>query len=251
MSSAFDPQEDRFEPTLPEAWLGEVFATAGEGRPQGGSPEAPTGLPLVDGEPPSEEQLRALRAARGHLRALRSLPSLAAPEALEGRVVASLEAGFRQDRAAGLVSGLERRIAPEELAPLVGARVEENLEGVGAPAVLERLVGERVAAPEKGMIQSMARRLDRKAAPLELDERVLESASASSTGGRVRRFAVLVAAAATVLVAVRLVVAPAEPGSSGPALKIIRVDSLESVSASALDRAFLGSLTGEYPGGAR
>ena len=54
-----------------------------------------------------------------------------------------------------------------------------------------------------------------------------------------------------VLVAVRLVVTPAEPGSSGPALKVIRVDSLESVSASALDRAFLGSLTGEYPGGAR
>ena len=54
-----------------------------------------------------------------------------------------------------------------------------------------------------------------------------------------------------VLVAVRLVVEPTEPGPSGPTFKIIRVDSLESVSASALDRAFLGSLTGEYPGGAR
>jgi|GEM_PF-3577505 len=253
MSPSSDPQEDRFEPTLPESWLGEVFASA-DGRrscddPSGTHPEPV----LADGALPSQEQLRALTAARGHLRALRSLPSLGAPEELEGRVVASLEAGFRQDRAAGLVSGLDARPAPEELAPLVEARVEGNLDDVAAPAVLERLVEERVSAPEKAMVQSMAGRLDRKAAPQELDERIRESAAASlpSTGGRIRRFAVLFGAAAMVLVAVRLVVAPAKPGSPGPALKIIRVDSLESVSASALDRAFLGSLTGEYPGGAR
>lgn len=251
MSSASDPQEDRFEPTLPESWLCEVFAPAEERGANGGSPEGHREALLVEGAPPSEEQLRALHAARGHLRALRSLPSLVAPEELEGRVVASLEAGFRQDRAADLVSGLEAQTAPEELVPLVEARVEENLEGVGAPAVLERLVEERVATPEKGMIESMARRLDRKVAPHELDERVRGAAPTSSVGGRIRRFAVVFGAAAMVLVAVRLVVEPTEPGPSGPTFKIIRVDSLESVSASALDRAFLGSLTGEYPGGAR
>lgn len=251
MSSASDPREDRLEPTLPESWLSEVFAPAEERGTKGDSPEGHREALLVEGALPSEEQLRALHAARGHLRALRSLPSLVAPEELEGRVVASLEAGFRQDRAAGLVSGLEARTAPEELVPLVEARVEENLEGVGAPAVLERLVEERVAAPEKGMIESMARRLDRKVAPQELDERVRGSAPRSSVGGRIRRFAVVFGAAAMVLVAVRMVVEPTEPGPGGPTFKIIRVDSLESVSASALDRAFLGSLTGEYPGGAR
>ena len=98
-------------------------------------------------------------------------------------MVASLEAGFRQDRAADMASGLERRIAPEELAPLVGARVEENLEGVGAPAVLERLVGSESLPRRKAWSRAwrgawIARRL-----PLELDERVLESAAASPTGG--------------------------------------------------------------------
>ncbi len=253
MSSSSDPQEDRFEPTLPESWLCEVFAPADEQRKCDGAPGGEREPLLVDGASPSPEQLRALTAAQGHLRALRFLPGLSAPEELEGRVVASLEAGFRQDRAAGLVSGLGARSAPEELAHLVAAQVEANLDGVVAPTVLERLVEERVAAPEKGMVASMAGRLDRKVAPLELDERIRESAAGSSpsAGGRTRRMAVLFGAAAMVLVAVRLVVAPAESRSDGPALRIIRVESLESVSASALDRAFLGSLTGEYPGGAR
>ncbi len=250
MSSASDPQDDRLDPTLPTAWLGDVFAAAGEEAPSLGASAS-----LVDGEAPSEEQLRALASAKGHLRALRSLPGLRAPDELEGRVVASLEAGFRQDRAAGLVAGLSAAVAPAELDPLVAAKVEENLDSVQAPAVLERLVGERVAAPAEGMVRSMARRLDRKSAPDELDARVLAEGSgraeASSLGGRVRRFAIFSGAAALVLVAVRLVVPPPSSGPGGPSLRIIRVESLESVSASALDRAFLGSLTGEYPGGAR
>ena len=250
MSSASDPQDDRLDPTLPEAWLGEVFATAGEEAPSSGARAL-----LVDGEAPSEEQLRALASAKGHLKALRSLHGLRAPAELEGRVVASLEAGFRQDRAVGLVAGLGAEAAPGALDPMVEARVEENLEGVQAPAVLGRLVEERVAAPAEGMVRSMAGRLDRKPAPEELDARVLEEDSglavASLLGGRVRRFAIFSSAAALVLVAVRLVATPSDSGSGGPSLRIIRVESLESVSASALDRAFLGSLTGEYLGEAR
>jgi len=138
---------------------------------------------------------------------------------------------------------------------MVETRVEENLEGVQAPAVLGRLVEERVAAPAEGMVRSMAGRLDRKSAPEELDARVLEEDSGlavtSLLGGRVRRFAIFSSAAALVLVAVRLVATPSDSGSGGPSLRIIRVESLESVSASALDRAFLGSLTGEYLGEAR
>ncbi len=244
MSSASDPQEDRNDLTLPEAWLSDIFTSSGE-----------TSVPPLEGEVPSDEQLRALSSAKGHLRALRALPSLRAPDELEGRVVASLEAGFRQDRAVDLVAGLGAEAAPGELGPMVEARVEENLEGVQAPAVLGRLVEERVAAPAEGMVWSMARRLDRKPAPEELDARVLDESSSaaagSSLGGRVRRLAVFSSAAALVLVAVRLVATPSDSASAGPSLRVIRIDSLESVSASALDRAFLGSLTGEYPGGAR
>lgn len=242
MSSSPDPQDGRLDPTLPEAWLCELFAPASE---DSAGREAP----------PTEAQRLALASARGHVRALRSLPSLRAPEELEGRVVASLEAGYRQDRAAGLVAGLEAVSAPEELMPLVEARVEENLGEVEAPAVLERLVEERVAAPTEGTIRSMTGRLDRKHAPSELDDRVLTPDSPLSSefpaGGRLRRFAVVAGAAALVLFAVRLVAAPGEPDVPGSSLKIIRIQSLDAVSASALDRAFLGALTGEYPGGAR
>ena len=247
MSSAPDPQDSRLEPVLPEAWLCELFAPSGAGASAfgGGADERPT-----------QEQLSALRSAEGHLRALRSLPRLQAPEELDGRVVASLEAGFRQDRATGLVTGLQAHPAPEELAGLVEGQVEANLKGVGAPAVLERLVEERVEASAEGMVRSMAGRLDRKVAPSELDGRVLDPSSgvvaASPFRGRViRRFAVAVSAAALLVVTARLVGPLGESASATPPLNIVRVQSLDAMSASALDRAFLASLTGEYPGGAR
>ena len=204
MSPAPDPRDLPEQPHLREEWLCELFAPAreGEGRPSTGDEPRPP----------------ALVAAEGHVRALRSLPRLEAPSELDGRVVASLEAGFRQDRA--------------------------------PPAVLDRLVAERVEAPAQGMVRSMAGRLERKQAPAELDERVLRSEPGPSR--QLRRVAVALAAAAVVLLLVRFGqpgLGPVDPAR--PQLRITRIDSLESVSASALDRAFLGALTGEYPGGAR
>mgnify|MGYP007058496007 CR=1 FL=1 len=67
----------------------------------------------------------------------------------------------------------------------------------------------------------------------------------------IRRFAVAVSAAALLVVTARLVGPLGESASANPPLNIVRVQSLDAMSASALDRAFLASLTGEYPGGAR
>ncbi|MGD2017659.1 MAG: hypothetical protein PVJ89_06075 [Planctomycetota bacterium] len=233
MSPAPDPQDLPEQPHLREEWLCELFAPARE----------------VEGRPSTGDEPRppALVAAEGHVRALRSLPRLEAPAELDGRVVASLEAGFRQDRAADHVAGLPRVGAPEELTERVAAEVGRGLE---APAVLDRLVAERVEAPAQGMVRSMAGRLERKQAPAELDERVLRSEPGPSR--RLRRVAVALGAAAVVLLLVRFGqpgLGPVDPAR--PQLRITRIDSLESVSASALDRAFLGALTGEYPGGAR
>jgi hypothetical protein len=50
---------------------------------------------------------------------LRQQPSLEAPEKLRGRVVSTLQAGYREDRAVNALRGLNDRIAPPELEALV------------------------------------------------------------------------------------------------------------------------------------
>ena len=59
----------------------------------------------------------------------------------------------------------------------------------------------------------------------------------------------MLGAAALVLAVVRLAGTPGRP--AGPELRVVRVESLEAMGATAVDRAFLGALTGELPGGTR
>ncbi len=67
---------------------------------------------------------------------LRQQPTLEAPEELRGRVVGTLQPGYREDRAVGALRGLGDRIAPPELEALVA----ENMPGalhLSAPKELD------------------------------------------------------------------------------------------------------------------
>ena len=238
------PEQDHApDPRFPVEWLCELFEGS-DGEAVGERPEA-------------------FQSARRQVRALRSLGRREAPSELDGLVVASLEAGARQRRAAEQVASLPAVPAPGSLAPRVAATIEEQGDGAVAPAVLERLVAERVQAPTESMVRSMAGRLGRKVAPDELEERVRRSASTvRGRGGSWRqglspqglshqgqRAALMLGAAALVLAVVRLAGTPGRP--AGPELRVVRVESLEAMGATAVDRAFLGALTGELPGGTR
>jgi hypothetical protein len=56
---------------------------------------------------------------------MNQLPALAAPEELRGRVVSTLQAGYREDRAVMMLRGLNEQMAPPELEALVA----ESLPG--------------------------------------------------------------------------------------------------------------------------
>jgi hypothetical protein len=207
----------------------------------------------VLGRTPSEVERAALRAARGHVLALRSLSRVATPASLEGLVVASLEAGHRQDRAVSLVESLEGKPAPVELDELVEGSVEVRGEGLRAPHVLDRLVGERVADPEGAMVRSMADRLERLHAPDVLDERVRENGGFTPSGRTVRGALLRVAGgavlAAALILAVRLFDGTPDPAEQGPTLTIVRYESLEDAGMSDADRTLFSSMTGEVFGG--
>lgn len=86
----------------------------------------------------------AVRAQWGRLveqaRALGALERLPVPEDLQGRVVAALHAGHRQERVTRLFSGLSRRTAPSELGARVRHLAERPFARLSAPSVLDRLV---------------------------------------------------------------------------------------------------------------
>lgn len=197
----------------------------------------------VLGRAPTDEERSALHRALGHAVALRSLARLDAPVSLEGRVVAGLEAGHRQDRAVSLVGSLPRVTAPEELDDLVRDVAEQDVTEPTAPAVLDRLVAERIGDPEAATVRSMTGRLDRQGAPSDLDERML----AGPTPFRrlsLARWAASVAAAVMLVVALRLIETP-EAEEPTVEFRITRIDSLASSGLSSVDRVFLSSLTGE------
>lgn len=101
-----------------------------------------------------------------------------APAELDGRVVAALQAGDRESRAVRAVADLSSMHTPGFLEDTVEHALEEALipagGGVpmGAPAVLERLVSEELAEPERFMVSRLVAGLPRQPAPVALDERV-------------------------------------------------------------------------------
>ena len=241
------PRDDQRSP-LPAAWLDLVIDAA----------HSEEGARAALGRDPSDQERAALHAARGHLLALSALTRQNAPDSLEGVVVASLEAGHRQDRAARMTASLEPLAAPASLDRRVEAQLKRSAPGLAAPSVLDRLVDERIGDPEAGMVRSMAGRLGRRTAPNALDERMLEQGA----GARVEPvrgvsalhvFGGVFVAAALVFVA-RLSTGAGTggvvvDGPSGPTLTIVRIESLDDVEASAVEREFLRSITGEFFGG--
>lgn len=113
---------------------------------------------------------------------LYALPRVAAPKQLDGLVVATLEAGAREARAVRAVEGLTHLHSPETLAETLETELEEGVENslptnplpgseqrLGAPSVLERLVREELAEPEKHTVRRAVGGLERLRAPAELE----------------------------------------------------------------------------------
>lgn len=178
--------------------------------------------------------------ARGEMRAklVRSLDRVAAPSALDGIVVAALQAGARQARAVRAVEAMPALEAPDELA--------RRIPGLVAPAVLDRLVGEDLADPSKALARRYAGRLERLRAPADLEERLGRDAH------RPRRIvgAGILAAAGVLLVAAVLIFTYVERHEttttrpSGPELVVERVDSVRDLDPEA--GRLLSTLTGGF-----
>ena len=125
-----------------------------------------------------------------------ALPRPALPADLEGRVVAALQAGHRQARAAQAVAELGRVSSPQALDQAVDAEFEETVElelaeleldgasvdapegaddglaRLPVPGVLDRLVAEELAAPSQARARRYLGSLRRRHAPEELRMRV-------------------------------------------------------------------------------
>lgn len=231
MSSSSSPEPGPEQPSLPLEWLDLVV-------------DGP--LP-VDGE---ADALAALARARGHLRALSSLMAPGAPDELAGRVVASLNDGARQERALEFARSLTALEAPAVLDEAVAATIDADVES--APAVLDRLVEERMGAPEQAMTRSMTGRLDRPKAPNELERRVRHELLVGRDAPRGARRRLASAAAASLLaivlvVGVQLTISAGSSTEESAAVERVVSLTVERVTAGDLtpsDRAFLGMMGG-------
>lgn len=96
------------------------------------------------------------------VRALSDLPSLEAPSELDGRVVASLQAGFREDRSVRHLSALEQVSAPHELEATL--QRSKDLE-----ADLFARVEQELLHPEMSVGKRLARHAERLTAPEQLE----------------------------------------------------------------------------------
>ena len=136
----------------------------------------------------------ASRAARAveHVRALERRP---VPETLDGRVVAALHAGHREERVAAELRALRRASVPRELESKLF--VDPAAARSDAPRVLERLVAEDLADPGRVAARRAARRLER----LRAQESLLARVDAAIRAGEPRRRARPAAIAAVVALA--------------------------------------------------
>ena len=198
--------------------------------------------------------------ASAQARARASLQRLALPRDLDGRVVAALFAGKRQDRAAQALVALPRAQPPaqldqavRELARRGAAGSDAALERAQAPDVLARLVAEELADPSRAVVTRHVGGLARMAVPAELDARLDELLRAgvrglgrrTGTGSRsLRRWGA--AAAVAVALAVGVLagsqwMGSVDPGAGPPAQFDFEVLEARSVAdLPALARSFVG-----------
>jgi len=169
---------------------------------------------------------RELARTEQRVQLLRAVGGPGAPLALDGLVVAAMQAGARQQRATRAVQSLSRAHTPEDLAL--------RLAGPKAPHVLERLVREDLVDPAKAVASRYARSLERLRAPHDLDRRLSELRP-----GTIQRHAPIAMVAAGVMLALgalvvagilnnrRIPLVPAAP--AGPVLIVERVDSVRDL----------------------
>lgn len=103
---------------------------------------------------------------------VRALPRQRTPEVLDGLVVAAFHAGHRQERAVESLRALTREPTPSALDQRLWRRGPR-----AAPAVLDRLVAEDLADPEKAISKRYTGRLQRLSAPDELRRRIARANS--------------------------------------------------------------------------
>ena len=155
------------------------------------------------------------------VRMLVGLERLATPGDLAGRVVAALNAGYREDRAAGQVATLATLAAP----PVLARRLEQEFR-VKAPAALDRMVEDRLQQGARPRSRRFAR------APKAI-------AAAAILG---LALWVTLPDRSSVVAATRS--AGATPAPAAYDFEIVQVDSLREASLDAGAMAWVASITG-------
>lgn len=190
---------------------------------------------------------RAIERARQVAIWLTAIESKSAPFALDGRVVAAMNAGYTQERSIASLVRLESLTAPLALEHGVAAQIlrTDPQDREVAPAELDARVEDQVRDPEGAMVRGMAGRLDPISAPSELDERLLRQLdeeapttrpTAGPVAGRARSVAAGLALAAGVLLSVWLSDPSATPAAGPVTAEVAHASSLyqaRSVVASA------------------
>jgi len=177
--------------------------------------------------------------------ALGQLARLEAPADLAGRVVAALNAGYREERGIARLGELERVTAPSQLEALVA----RTFDRVPAPPVLERLVREDLESDGQGLLKRFTNKLGRQAAPEDLDER-MHDVLVHRSRRRVPRVALAAAALLAFVVWLPTTQQPAR--AAGYSFKVVRVMSLDEATTDRATRQLVeGLLPGTWGGSAR
>jgi hypothetical protein len=174
-----------------------------------------------------------------------SLPRRPAPNELAGLVVAAMQAGHRQERAAKALSALSRRPVPSELevVALDDDRPGDDSIRAKAPAVLDRLVDQDLRDHAAAISKRFAGRLDRRAAPAALRERVAGADWTFLPRRRIRWVLPLAAGVALlVLLGVRFLGGDTQAEEATDGFQVVYESSLDSMDPMA--RVLLTGLTG-------
>lgn len=178
--------------------------------------------------------------ARGHARALGSLlprvlavavePSLAP---LDGRVVAELNAGRRQERAAAALVSLKRLEVPASLEAVVAAELDGDAGHTRkqAPGELDLRVALELSGSATARIARQLGALDRYAPPAELEGRVRRvlSMGPRSDSLPIRRWIAVAATLLAVFGVASMLQHPGQEPASHYDFRIVHVDSTASL----------------------
>jgi len=172
--------------------------------------------------------------------ALGKLERMTAPADLDGRVVASLNAGFREDRTTRHLTALSKLTAPQEL--------EQQLSSSDRLAQdLEARVARELAHPEEIIGERLARIAERYDAPAELE--ALVARDLASAPKRTMRLPLRIVSGIALAAAASLVlwlnsssVAPVRPSLDSLSFRVREVDSVTELNSMA--RLMMSGVTG-------